>query len=126
MKTLLRRFALGGIFFFLAACSALAQSGAPAGISPCSANSLSVSGVTGNVQLSNCGPSVVLMNIGTQELFYNVGQVSTTAATTSNYSLPPNTYIVITVPTNSPAGWYLAAITAANTTTLRITQGWAQ
>jgi hypothetical protein len=97
-----------------------------AGISPCAAETLSVSGTSSNVQLSLCGPTVLLQNIGSQEMFFNIGAASTTAATTSNYSIPGNTFIVINVPNGQPLGWYLAGITSTSTTTLRVTQGYAQ
>jgi hypothetical protein len=97
----------------------------PTGMAPCSAHTLSVSGSSGNVQLSGCGPSVILYNISSQELFYNIGSASNTAATTSNYSLPGNTSVTLTVPNPTPnaAGWYVAAITSTSTTTLRIVEG---
>jgi hypothetical protein len=70
----------------------------PAGFAPCSAHSLAVSNTSSNVQLANCGPSLILMNLTTQEAFFNVGQASATTATASNYSIPGNSYLQITVP----------------------------
>jgi hypothetical protein len=93
----------------------------PSGLTPCASASLSVSGTTSNTQLSTCGPTVLLINITSQEAFYNLGAASNTAATTSNYSLPGNTSVVLNV---GQAGLYLAAITATSTATLRIVQGW--
>ena len=93
-----------------------------AGISPCAAETLSVSGTSSNVQLSTCGPVVILYNITSQEAFYNYGAASTTAATTSNYSLPGNTFVVLNINT---IGGYLAAITGSSTTTIRVVQGYA-
>jgi hypothetical protein len=116
---------LGAAVLLLALC-APASSQFAAGISPCSANTISVSGSSNNVQLSLCGPSVLLWNVGTQELFYVTGTASGTAATTSNYSLPGNSFIVINVGNGSAIAPYLAAITATSTTTLRITQGYAE
>ena len=110
------------IAFALCATPALAQQ--PKGISPCSANTISASGASSNIQLSTCGASVVIMNLTSQEAFFNVGKASTTVATTSSYSIPGGAYIIITVPNNDPAGgWYLAGITATSTTTLRIIIG---
>lgn len=93
-----------------------------AGISPCASESLSVSNTSSNVQLSACGPVVIVYNISSQEAFYNYGTASNTAATTSNYSLPGNTYITLNL---NGAGGYLAAITSTSTTTFRIIQGYA-
>ena len=109
-----------------------AQSSAPKGIALCAPNSLSVTGTSSNVQLSQCGPSVILENITSQEAFFKIGQASTTTATTTatdSYSLPGGAYMVIVVPTPNPgsaSGWYLAGITATSTTTIRILQGNAQ
>lgn len=95
-----------------------------AGMAPCNAASLSVSGTSSNVQLSKCAPSALLMNIGTVEAFYTFGATSAGAvATTSNYSIPANSWQWIVVGTN--AEW-IAAITASSTTTLRIVQGTGQ
>lgn len=125
----MKRLLLGCAFLLSMTATVFAQSGAPKGISPCAPFSLSVSGSSSNVQLSQCGPSVILMNISTQEAFFNLGSASSTTATTSSYSLPGGAYIVVVVPTpnpGSPLGWYLAAITATSTTTIRVIQGNAQ
>src|SRR5262245_55771 len=98
----------------------------PRGFSTCTGNppaALSVSNVSSNVKLSTCGPSVLLLNIGTTEAFWATGSASTTAATTSSNSIPAGSYQLLIVPTD---GWYLAAITSSSTTTLRILQGYAQ
>jgi hypothetical protein len=91
-----------------------------AGILPCNAASLSVSNTSSNVQLSKCAPSAIIMNIGSTEAFYNFGATSAAAATTSNYSIPANSWQLVVVGTN---GEWIAAITASSTTTLRILQG---
>lgn len=112
------------VFILIILCSsgpALPQYAA--GITPCSSNSISVSGTSANVQLSTCAQTILLWNVSTQELFYNFGTASSTAATTSNYSLPGNSFIVLNLGTPGGAAYYLAAITGASTTTLRITQG---
>ena len=106
----------------------------PRGLSPCALGvalspptTLSVNNISStNVQLSVCGPTVLLMNITSQEAFYNVGPTSSTAATVNSYSIPGNSFQLLTVPSNGAGGWWLAAITAANSTTLRVVQGTAQ
>jgi hypothetical protein len=126
----MKRLLFAGFLFFLSCIAALPQSGAPRGISACNAASLSVTNSSSNVQLTQCGPSVIVMNLTSQEAFWTVGQSSTTAATTSSYSIPGGAYLVITVPTPQPGsatgGWYFAAITASSTTTIRLIQGNAQ
>jgi len=95
------------------------------GFTPCTASqgaqTISVSGSSSGVTLSACGPSVLLFNIGTQEAFYLLSS-SNTPATTSSFSIPGNSYILLTVP-NLGATYYLNAITATSTTTLRVSQG---
>ena len=107
---------------FVLACllGCLLPASAQQGITPCASNSISVSGTSANVQLSACGQTVLLWNVGTQELFYNYGPLSSEAATTSGNSLPGNSFVVLNLGYNQ---LYLAAITASSTTTLRITQG---
>jgi hypothetical protein len=99
------------------------------GFTPClasaGAQTLSVSSSSSNIQLATCGPNVMLFNITAQEAFYNLGSASSTVATTSSFSIPGNSYIILTVP-NGATGYYLAAITATSTTTLRVSQGIAQ
>jgi hypothetical protein len=114
---------------------AQAQS-AQAGIATCAGGTLAVSGTSSNVQLSNCGPVVILYNIGSQEAFYTFGATSSAAATAQSsstsapvantYSLPGDQYIILNLPLGfgTTAG-YLAAITATSTTTIRIVQGYA-
>ena len=97
-----------------------APAGSQQGITPCAAFSVSVSGTSANQQLSNCGTTILLWNVGTQELFYVVGSASSTAATTSNFSLPGASFVVLNLNNTRP---YVAAITASSTTTMRITQG---
>lgn len=110
----------------LLGCPAFGQQ-TPKGFAPCGNGlSLSVTNSSGNVQLNNCGPSVVLMNVGTQEAFFNVGQLSSTAANSNGnvgYSIPGGAYLMITVPDQTAAGWYVASVTATSTTTLKIIEG---
>jgi hypothetical protein len=124
---MIRSALFAGILFALLPQSAHAQE--QHGFTPCTASAgaqtLSVSGTSSNVQLATCGPNVMLFNITSQEAFYNLGSTSSTAATTSSFSIPGNSYIVLTVP-NATVGYWLAAITATSTTTLRISQGIAQ
>jgi hypothetical protein len=98
----------------------LTEANSQAGITPCSSNTISVTGTSSNVKLSACGQTVLLWNVTSQELFYNYGPSSSEAATTSGNSLPGNSYVVLNLGYAQP---YLAAITATSTTTLRITQG---
>jgi len=113
------------LFLFLPLLSlspaAKAQSANPSGITICSTSSLAVSGTSSNVQLSACGPSVIIWNVGSVEVFINVGTASSTTATTSSASIPNGTQLVLNVGNSAP---YLAAITASSTSTIRITQGW--
>ncbi len=91
------------------------------GISPCGTGTktISVSGTTANVQVHSCANIAILYNITSQEAFYAVGTASTQAATTGDFSLPGNTYVVLAV----PRGGYVAAITASSTTTIRLVPG---
>lgn len=108
------------LFLAFLSTDALAESPL-SGITPCSSSSLSVTGTTGNTLLSGCGPTTVLWNIGANEVFIALGSTSTQAATTSNMSVPAGTGVTLNT-SNTPL--YLAAITGASTSTLRITQGW--
>ena len=97
---------------------------AQSGLSPCplnnSAITLAVANTTSNVQLSTCGPVVVIWNVGSVEAFINVGSASNTAATTAGWSVPGSSFRTFNFGTS---GLYLAAITSSSSTTLRVTQG---
>jgi hypothetical protein len=131
MRNHLRRLAVATCLFAAGIAPALPQAGL-AGLSPCAGGTLAASNVSSNVQLSACGPVVILYNTSSQEVFYAIGPTSAIAATAqssstsapsaNNYSLPGNTYVVLNVNTQSA---YLAAITASSTATLRIVQGYA-
>lgn len=105
-----------------------------AGIAVCAGGTLAVTGSSANVQLSTCGPVVIVYNISSQEAFYAVGSTSSIAATSQSSSttapaantnsIPGNSFVTLNV-SNLAASW-LAAITATSTTTLRIVQGYAQ
>ncbi len=122
---------LTALFVFLlaalATCSPPAMAQQPAkGFAPCHADTISATSPSSNVQLKNCGPSVILMNIGTQEAFFNVGQTSATVAAATNYSLPGNSFIMIVVPYQTAVGWYIAGFTSSASTTIRVIEGIAQ
>jgi hypothetical protein len=123
MDRMLRRFVAAGLAAFIASGLGIGIRPAKAvlaGITVCSANTISVSNSSSAITLSSCGPVVIIYNITSQEAFYNTGAT----ATTSNYSIPGNSYVVLQVPQANPG--QLSAITASSTTTLRIVQGIAQ
>lgn len=109
------------LFCLCVAFPALAQQGH--GITPCGAKTLAVSGSTNNVQVTTCGPQLILYNTTSVALFYNFSSSSSVTATTSNYSLPGNSFVVITIPWPVTTAWYVAAITPSGSTTLNIVQG---
>lgn len=111
------------IIALVSALSCLAGPSYSQGITPCTPSAtLAVTAASSNVQLSACSGVVLLWNVGATEAFYKYGTASTTAATTGtdSWSIPATSFVVLNLGTNRP---YLAAITAAGTTTLRITQG---
>lgn len=87
--------------------------------SPAANASLSVTTSTGRVAVSGEGSSLRLANVTSVECFVKVGDV-TVVATTGDFSIPGNTAIIISIPNTAT---YVAAITAATTTTLRISRG---
>jgi len=92
----------------------------PNGFSPCGSGiTLSASSVTSNALLNQCGSVAVIWNIGSQEAFVSYGPQSSQAATTSSMSVPGGAAVVLQVGN----GNYLAAITSASTTTLRVSVG---
>lgn len=82
--------------------------------------SISVTTTTGNVAITGAGTTLRLANVSAVECFVATGVGSGVAATTAGFSVPGNSQVLITVPS---ATTYLAAITAATTTTLRISRG---
>jgi hypothetical protein len=104
----------------LSTCVAALPQAAAVGFRACNAATISATAVSSNVQLNTCGATVILYNITAVEAFYVVGATSATTATTSNFSIPGNSFVQIAVPTN---GDWIAAITAAGSTTLRVSQG---
>jgi hypothetical protein len=107
------------VLFFALIGTAQAQQ--LAGITPCAPKSLSVTTSSGNVALDTCGPTVIVYNISTQEAFYNLVTSAAGTATTSSYSLPGSTFVVLQIAQGTPT--WLAGITATSTTTFRIVQG---
>ena len=105
--------------FFIAAVLATPVR-AQQGITPCASATLAVSNTSSNVQMSACGETALLWNVGTQEAFYKLVTTSAGTAATTDNSLPGNSFVVVNV---SNAKLYLAAITASSTTNIRITQG---
>lgn len=95
-----------------------------AGITPCAAKSLSVTGSTGNVALSSCGPVAILYNTTSQEAYYNIGSSAAITATTSSFYIPGGGFVVLQVP--SGVVWTLAGITPTSTTTFKVVQGTAK
>lgn len=92
------------------------------GFTPCASYTISVSGTSANQQLSTCGSTAVLWNVGTQELFVALGTGSgTVAVATTGMSVPAGDRIVLNVGNSQ---LYLAAITSTSSSTLRISQGW--
>ena len=130
MRLLPRKIVLMGVvavgFAAVLAWSAAAQ--VSQGICLCSGNppaSLSVSSVSANQQLNICGSTLIVYNVTSQEAFYVLGSAASTTATTSGNSIPGNSFVVLSIP-NADGAWYLAAITATGTTTLRFVQGQVQ
>ncbi len=88
------------------------------GFTPTGAASLAVTGSTGRVALPNADTTVILQNTGTTNLFFKLGTVAVTAATT-DYSLPSGYSMAVQITTET----HVAAITASSTTTLKVIQG---
>ena len=96
-----------------------------AGLTPCGQASRTLTTSTANVVLPNCGPTVILYNITSQEAYYNIGSSSTITATTSSYYIPGGGFVVLQQPGNS-ATWYLAGITPTSTSTFKAVVGAAK
>lgn len=96
---------------------------------PLLGNNASLSVTTSSASVALPGPAsnlaILLINDGTNELFFNLGTSSGVTATASNYPLPAGNSICITpnYGLTPPAVYsYAAAITSSSTTTLRIIQ----
>jgi hypothetical protein len=125
---MLKKLLLGSVVAAALVCPAFSQQ-PPRGFAPGAGNactqSISVSGTAASIQFNKCGPSVLLENVGSQEAFYLLSS-NNTAATTSSFSIPGNSWQMLTIPDQGATQWYLSAITATSTTTLRALQGYAQ
>lgn len=86
---------------------------------PAANASISVTNASGSAAISGTGGTLRLANVSTVECFVKVGGSTVTAATT-DFSVPANTQVFISVPNTAT---HVAAITAASTTTLRISRG---
>jgi len=115
---MLRKIAIAAAFIVAMASPALSQ---VRGISPCGTGTktISASVTSSNVQVHSCANIAILYNITSQEAFYSVGTASSQTAAVTDFSLPGNTYVVLSV----PRGGWVAAITASSTTTIRLVPG---
>ena len=86
---------------------------------PAANATIAVTTSTGNVAIAGTGATLRLANVTSVECFVAVGN-SAVAATTGSFSVPGNTQVFISIPNEAT---YVAAITAATTTTLRISRG---
>lgn len=81
--------------------------------------SIAVTTTSGNVATTGAGTTLRLANVAAVECFVAFGG-SDVVALTSSFSVPGNTQILVSVPSGTT---HVAAITAATTTTLRISRG---
>jgi len=81
--------------------------------------SLAVTTTTGRVAVSGTGSVLRLANVSSVECFVTVGD-STVTATTTDFPIPGNTVVFMEIPNIATN---VAAITAATTTTLRVSRG---
>lgn len=103
--------------------STVIAAGAQTSVAPftvCSSQSISVTNASSSINLTCGGPSLKVLNVSTVEAFVAFGATSATA-TTSKDSIPPNGCVLYSVPQSASV---MAAITAASTTTLRVSQGY--
>lgn len=89
----------------------------PVAFTPTGSASLAVSSASSRVALP-AGANVLLVNNGTTDLAFKLGNSSVTAATT-DFSLPAGRAIVVAAGANT----HVAAITSSATTTLQVTTG---
>ena len=116
------RRALLGAFFVacLASGQAKAQTNQTFGMAPCGTpQRIAASTTSANVQLSRCGSTAQITNIGSVEAFYSLGSSSATAATSNSYPIEPGQTIALS---SEHAQLYVAAVTASGTSTITITQ----
>lgn len=111
-----------GAFLLLATPAAAAPQ---LGITPCAIAAqpadVSVSGVSANRQVSNCGETLIVYNNGASDVRYRLGTTSGTTALTSDLLLPANSFVVLNVGTSRP---YIAFI-SGGTSTVSFVQGTA-
>lgn len=81
--------------------------------------SISVTTSSARVNVTGEGTTLRLANVSTVECFVAFGGSTVTAAAT-DFSMPANTQVFVTVPSGTS---YVAAITASGATTLRISRG---
>lgn len=113
------------IGFFLAYAATQAHAAPQLGITPCVIGSqpadVSVSGVSANRQMSNCGETVIVYNNSSTDVRYRLGTASNTTALTTDLLLPGNSFVVLNVGTARP---YIAFI-SGGTSTVSFVQGTA-
>lgn len=116
-----------GIISAIAAILALFGLAAPAipqvtgvGMTVCSTPTQAVTTSSANAQLSACGNTVQVWNVGTVEAFVAFGATNATVATANSDSIPAGSFKTYGVLANLR---YMAAITASSSTTLRISVG---
>lgn len=75
---------------------------------------------TDRVNITGQGTTLRIANVGATECFLTFGTSSTLTAATTDFSMPATSQLLVTVPSTTT---YVAAVTAAGTTTLRISRG---
>lgn len=98
--------------FVLFLLLALPANAAPQlGITPCVPSvqpaDLTFSGTSANVQMSNCGETVIVFNNSSSDARFRIGNGSSTTALNTDLLLPSKTFVTLNVGTNKP---YFAAI----------------
>jgi hypothetical protein len=88
---------------------------------PCATSSLVVSTGTSNTALSRCAATLIVYNVTNQEVFVKISNSASVTATLNDQSIPGGYFFRYTLATNQQQ--YIAAIVAANSTTLRLTTG---
>lgn len=89
---------------------------------------IAVTSTSQAIALQGAGGSVLLQNVGTTECFVAVGDSTVTAtagtgttdATDGSMSVPAGAIVVYSIPQTAT---YVAAVTAAGTTILRVSRG---
>jgi len=125
---------IAAVLAFLAALATPAWAQNVQGFTPCAATTFSVTNSTANTQLSGCGPSVILMNGTTTEVFFSLGTTNAVTATASagttgantSFSLPANSQLVLalSILPGNPGPFIAMIAGTAGPTVIRINQGW--